>query len=171
MRIASLLLPLVLLTSACTERTPDAPAPEPAEPVIVAPEADDAATPTPPDLVIALSGDPLETTTTDSGVIIETYAPGEGDPSTSGDRLRVVFRAMLADGTVFRSSEQMNTPMTIPLEDGRAVPGLLEGLIGMRPGAERRIRVPWQQGYGENGRPPVPGRTDLIFDVRVLSVN
>ncbi|MEO1128517.1 MAG: FKBP-type peptidyl-prolyl cis-trans isomerase, partial [Planctomycetota bacterium] len=127
--------------------------------------------PTPIDLTIALDDDPIETTTTESGVVIETFAQGEGDPSTSGDRLRVVFRAMLADGTVFRSSEQMNTPMTIPLEDGRAVPGLLDGLLGMRPGTERRIRVPWLQGYGENGRPPVPGRTDLVFDVRVLSVN
>jgi len=122
------------------------------------------------DLTIALGDEPVATRTTASGVEIESFAPGEGEPVAMGDTVRIVFRAMLADGTEFRSSEALGTPLNFELTEGRAVPGLLEGLVGMRPGAERRIRVPWRMGYGEYGRSPVPPKTDLVFEVRMLSI-
>ena len=40
----------------------------------------------------------------------------------------------------------------------------------MRIGGKRKILVPWQMAYGEAGRPPIPPKADLVFDLELLDV-
>jgi hypothetical protein len=48
-------------------------------------------------------------------------------------------------------------PLTIPLGKGVALPGLEEGIVGMRKGEIRRIIVPSELGYSKYpGLEPVP---------------
>lgn len=50
--------------------------------------------------------------------------------------------------------------------------GLCVGLTGMRPGERCRLWVSWELAFGERGsasNPVVPPRTDIVYDVELLS--
>jgi peptidylprolyl isomerase len=40
----------------------------------------------------------------------------------------------------------------------------------MKIGGKRRLFIPWQLAYGAQGRPGIPPKSDLIFDVELLDV-
>ncbi len=67
-------------------------------------------------------------------------------------------------------------PLVFPQGYGRLIPGFDEGFTGMRVGGKRRIFVPWQLGYGTRAipargdHPGIPAKSDLIFDVELVSV-
>lgn len=69
-------------------------------------------------------------------------------------------------------------PLVFPHGVGRVIPGFDAGLEGMRVGGKRRIFVPWQLAYGyraipDHGpdHPGIPAKSDLIFDVELVSVS
>jgi hypothetical protein len=87
---------------------------------------------------------------------------GTGAPVTPGTTVRVRYVASLPDGKVVHDSENM--PSEIILGSSKILCGLERALAGMRPGEERRVVVPWQLAFGEEGHAPeVPPRTDVTF--------
>ncbi len=53
----------------------------------------------------------------------------------------------------------------------RVIQGWDLGFVGMKVGGKRRLFIPWQLAYGENGRPPViPAKADLIFDLELVAI-
>lgn len=68
-------------------------------------------------------------------------------------------------------------PFSFTEGEGRIIPGLDLGVMGMRVGGKRRIIIPYQLAYGirgrslPNGRPGVTPRSDIIFDVDLLDVS
>jgi hypothetical protein len=61
---------------------------------------------------------------------------------------------------------------------GQVIPGLDQGVLGMRVGGKRRIIIPYQMAYGVYGRrgqsaahPGVTPKSDIIFDVELLDVS
>ncbi len=76
------------------------------------------------------------------------------------------------DGTKFDSSVDRGSPITFPYGVHQVIPGWDTGFEGMHIGGKRRIFVPYQLAYGEQGRPPViPAKADLIFDVELVGVS
>jgi len=68
-------------------------------------------------------------------------------------------------------------PFTFNWEDHKVIPGLEQGILGMRVGGKRRIIIPYQMAYGVYGRrgpnaahPGVTPKSDIIFDVDLLDV-
>jgi FK506-binding nuclear protein len=45
------------------------------------------------------------------------------------------------------------------------------GVQGMSVGGERRITVPAKLAYGSKSQPGIPGNSDLIFDLKMISIN
>jgi peptidylprolyl isomerase len=103
---------------------------------------------------------------------IEEIKVGEGHPAGSGDLLLVEYTEKLQDGKVFDSNTSDNRqPLAVILGKSRVIPGFSKGLEGLKRGGQRKITIPWQLAYGEEGRPPViPPKADLIFEVKLLDL-
>jgi peptidylprolyl isomerase len=110
-------------------------------------------------------GDKAETFSLD---YIETKV-GTGAPVEPHKCVSVHYTGYLTDGTKFDSSRDRNQPIEFLYGGHRVIPGWDTGFEGMRMGGERRLFIPWQLAYGENGRGPIPAKAELIFDVEAVS--
>lgn len=103
---------------------------------------------------------------------VETQV-GTGPLAAEHDFFTVKYTGYLAkEGSKFDSSEDHpnKEPITFPYGSHRVIPGWDTGFEGMHVGGKRRIIIPWELAYGENGRPPViPAKADLVFDVELVS--
>jgi hypothetical protein len=100
-------------------------------------------------------------TPVDPNVRIQVLAEGTGNPVTPGMTVRAHYEASLPDGHVIHAEDR---PSEIILGSTKTICGFERALAGMRPGEQRRVEVPWQLAFGDDGRPPeIPPRTDLVF--------
>lgn len=81
----------------------------------------------------------------------------------------VHYTGYLANGTKFDSSVDRGEPISFPYGGHRVIEGWDTGFEGMHVGGKRRLYVPYQLGYGETGRGPIPPRAELIFDVQLIA--
>ena len=94
---------------------------------------------------------------------------GTGPLAESRKYYTVHYTGWLTDGTKFDSSVDRGTPITFPYGARQVIPGWDTGFEGMHVGGKRRLFIPYQLAYGENGRPPViPAKADLIFDIELV---
>lgn len=103
--------------------------------------------------------------------------PGTGDAAQPRKCLYAHYTGWLTDGTKFDSSRdtmpngQPRTPIAFAQGARRVIVGWDVGFEGMKVGGQRRLFIPYQLAYGENGRPPViPPKAELIFDVELMAV-
>jgi hypothetical protein len=112
-----------------------------------------------------LAGEPCSADTpADPAPRIEVLAAGNGEPVASGMTVRVHYVARSSDGTVLHDSHDGNLPSDVVLGSTKTFCGFERALLGMRPGEQRRVLVPWQLAFGESGRPPaIAPRADLVL--------
>jgi FKBP-type peptidyl-prolyl cis-trans isomerase len=107
---------------------------------------------------------------TPSGVEYWDIVVGAGAIATSGKTVGVHYTGWLADGTKFDSSVDRGKPVAFPLGAGKVIRGWDEGIVGMKVGGKRQLRVPASAAYGSRGSGPVPPNAILIFDIQLLAV-
>jgi len=102
---------------------------------------------------------------------IDDIKIGEGAEAKPGNRVQVHYTGrLLSNGKQFDSSIGKK-PFSFTLGKGEVIPGWDEGVVGMKVGGKRVLRIPARLAYGRRGMPPeIPGNADLIFDVELLSV-
>lgn len=154
--------------------TPTAPAdkviPEGAIPIQV-----DVIKPAPP-WAIPADAKPVATETRPDGLIIEDFVIGEGTTVQPDWAVVIQSKGYFKDGKEFDSTYHSGIPMVAPIVS--AVPGIRQGIPGMKVGGKRRLTIPASLAYGDKGSPPadsgrpqiVPPNTDLIFDITLLDV-
>ena len=105
-------------------------------------------------------------------LIIEELIVGDGDEAQDYNKVVVNYTGALLDGSIFDSSlKPGRTPFTFTLGAGSVIKGWDQGVKGMRVGGKRKLTIPPDLGYGDNGAGNVipPGAT-LIFEVELLEI-
>lgn len=103
-----------------------------------------------------------------SGLEIWDAKVGTGAEAPKGATVTIHYTGWLTDegATVFDSSLKRGKAATFPLED--LIKGWQEGIPGMKVGGVRRLKIPYDLAYGENGRPPViPAKATLVFEIEL----
>ncbi|MBI2086721.1 MAG: FKBP-type peptidyl-prolyl cis-trans isomerase [Candidatus Zambryskibacteria bacterium] len=106
----------------------------------------------------------------ETGVQTQDLIIGSGLVATSGDMLTAHYIGTLANGRVFDSSYDRNTPITFTLGVGEVIRGWDEGLLGMREGGKRVLKIAPDYGYGAQAVGAIPANSPLIFEVELLDV-
>jgi peptidylprolyl isomerase len=114
----------------------------------------------------------LSMKTTPSGLKWSDVTVGSGPEVKKGDSVQIVYSGFLEDGTKFDSSADRCQPLDVQnAGQSSALPGLDEGLLGMKKGGRRVLVLPPSLAYGEAGRPPViPMNATLVFDLELRDV-
>ncbi|CAI5459377.1 unnamed protein product [Closterium sp. Yama58-4] len=87
------------------------------------------------------------------------------------DTVRVHYKGMLVDGSVFDSSYERGDPLQFRLGQGNVIKGWDIGILGMCVGEKRKLKIPPHMGYGESGSPPkIPGGATLIFETELVEI-
>jgi FKBP-type peptidyl-prolyl cis-trans isomerase FkpA len=119
----------------------------------------------------SLGVDTTAMTKAPAGFWYTDVAVGQGEEARQGSTVRVHYTGWLPDGTKFDSSRDRGEPFAFTLGAGQVIAGWDEGVKGMKPGGRRKLVLPPQLAYGEEGAPPaIPPRSTLVFDVEVLEV-
>ena len=129
----------------------------------------------PPTVVVEDTGPPPapgEPTFSDSGLGIIDIETGTGETPAPGQTLVVHYTGWVSEGgTKFDSSLDRGTPFEFALGAGRVIAGWDEGLATMKVGGKRRLIIPADLAYGEQGAPPaIPPNAELTFDVELLEI-
>jgi FKBP-type peptidyl-prolyl cis-trans isomerase len=100
---------------------------------------------------------------------------GTGTVATQGRPFLVNYTGWLYDptrpenkGTQFDSNAG-GAPLTV--NPGGVIVGFERGIVGMRVGGLRRVTIPPELGYGQQGRDRIPPNSTLVFDIELLQVN
>ena len=95
--------------------------------------------------------------------------PGSGPAAGPGQQYTVHYAGWLRDGTRFDSSIGKD-PLQFVQGRRQVIAGWEMGFQGMHVGGKRRLFIPYQLAYGEQGRGPIPPKAELIFDVQLLAI-
>ena len=107
--------------------------------------------------------------TTASGLQYEILSECDGDSPKATDEVTVHYHGTLIDGSVFDSSVERGQPATFPVNG--VIPGWVEALQLMSPGAKYKLFIPSDLAYGERGAGQMIGpNTTLIFEVELISI-
>lgn len=101
---------------------------------------------------------------------IEDIKIGTGREVKSGDTVIMHYTGTLEDGTKFDSSLDRNQPFETQIGVGRVIKGWDQGIPDMKVGGKRKLTIPYQLAYGENGYGPIPPKATLIFEVELLNI-
>jgi len=114
-----------------------------------------------------------------SKLIVDDLQKGRGRASKAGSRMVLHFQAWLYDPTqpLGRGPQFESTvgkaPYKFTLQNPETphIKGWEEGLLEMKVGGKRRLIIPPELGYGQNGAGPVipPGAT-LMYEVQLVDV-
>jgi len=116
--------------------------------------------------------DGMQYVTTPSGLQYRDLRVGTGRHPHRADTATVDYIIWLENGTKIDSSYDRGFPFSYLVDTGHVIAGFEEGVASMRVGGLRRLRIPPELAYGENGVPPrIPPNATLIIEVELLRVH
>lgn len=112
---------------------------------------------------------------TPNGVQYKDLKPGSGEAAAVGDVATIQFTGWLDDegrkGKELYNSRQQGKAVAFVIGTERIMQGWNEGVIGMRPGGKRLLKVPPSLGYGAKGvENYIPPDARLIFIIDLLEL-
>lgn len=109
---------------------------------------------------------------TSTGLRYIILEPGTGASPRSGDRVGMLYRGTLLDGTQFDVRTSADKPLVFRLGREEVILGWDQIIPLMKVGEKRLVIIPSSLGYGHRGKPPVIGRdAPLVFEMQLVSIN
>jgi FKBP-type peptidyl-prolyl cis-trans isomerase len=106
---------------------------------------------------------------TSSGLKFAIVEKGRGKSVKSGQTVKVHYSGYLnSNMEMFDSSRERDEPIEFPVGQGKVIPGWDEGMQLLKVGSKAVLIIPYTLGYGENDYGPIPGKSELRFDVEVI---
>ena len=107
---------------------------------------------------------------TDSGLMYKFLDNKNSNKPSKGKKVKVHYKGMLLDGTVFDSSFKRNQPIEFTLGIGQVIKGWDEGISLLGVGDKASFIIPSDLAYGESGAGGViPPNAPLLFEVELIS--
>lgn len=123
----------------------------------------------PPDAPATVAPESLQKSAT--GLQYADLVAGDGATPEKGSIVTVEYTGWLENGEMFDSSFKRPDPFRFSIGQGEVIPGWDEGVMGMKVGGKRQLRVPPELGYGSRAMGPIPPNSTLIFDVELKKVD
>eukprot|EP00933_Yihiella_yeosuensis_P043883 TRINITY_DN38903_c0_g1_i1.p1 TRINITY_DN38903_c0_g1~~TRINITY_DN38903_c0_g1_i1.p1 ORF type:complete len:182 (+),score=32.62 TRINITY_DN38903_c0_g1_i1:57-602(+) len=108
--------------------------------------------------------------TTASGLQYRDLVVGDGDAPKKGDTVQVHYTGKLENGKVFDSSIPRGEPLEFRVGTGQVISGWDEGILTMKVGGKRQLKIPPKLGYGRNGVGPIPPNATLFFECELVKI-
>jgi FKBP-type peptidyl-prolyl cis-trans isomerase FkpA len=107
------------------------------------------------------------------GLVKEDLVVGRGASASSGQDIVVHYVGWLAEGgKQFDSSRARRDPLDFALGAGDVIKGWDQGIEGMKVGGKRKLTIPAELAYGDQGCGGViPPNATLVFEVELLEVS
>jgi FKBP-type peptidyl-prolyl cis-trans isomerase FkpA len=119
------------------------------------------------DIIKYIADNNLNAKKTSTGLYYVITKQGTGKrPTSSSANVTVAYKGYFLDGKVF---DQNPNGFTANLN--QVIRGWTEGLQLFNEGGEGILIVPYDLGYGINGRGSIPGGAVLVFDIKLFTVN
>ncbi|MBI3928259.1 MAG: FKBP-type peptidyl-prolyl cis-trans isomerase [Armatimonadetes bacterium] len=101
----------------------------------------------------------------------KSVTPGKGDRAVkTGDNLRVHYTGW-TDGFKGKNqfdSSQGRMPFPVKLGADQVIPGWEQGLLGMKVGEVRHLKIPHYLGYGNQDKGKIKPYSTLFFEVELV---
>ena len=105
-------------------------------------------------------------------LVKEDLLVGKGATAEAGQDVVVHYVGWLTNGQQFDSSRARRDPLDFALGAGDVIKGWDEGIAGMKVGGKRKLTIPAELAYGDQGCGGViPPQATLIFEVELLEVS
>jgi FKBP-type peptidyl-prolyl cis-trans isomerase len=109
---------------------------------------------------------PGDAGTTASGIAYKSISPGEGDPPSDNDSVKVQLTAWTSDGVTVETTDGRKTPKLVRM-NRPPVPGLGEAIKLMKPGETMRFWIPADLTY--KGRKGAPEGT-ITYEIKLEEI-
>lgn len=119
------------------------------------------------DIIAYIEENNLNATRSNSGLYYVINNEGTGARPTSRSNVTVAYKGQFLDGKVFDESSANGATFGLR----QVIAGWTEGITYFKEGGDGILLVPYNLGYGANGRATIPGGAVLVFDVKLISVN
>ena len=107
---------------------------------------------------------------TKTGLLYKFEEDNQSEKPETGKKVKVHYKGMLLDGTVFDSSYKRNQPYEFTLGIGQVIKGWDEGISLLGVGDKASFIIPSDLAYGESGAGGViPPNATLVFEVELIS--
>ncbi|GHT65152.1 peptidylprolyl isomerase [Spirochaetia bacterium] len=112
------------------------------------------------------------TQVTPSGIRYLIQKEGKGEKPAAGKTVRVAYKGMLLNGTVFDGSDFHGGPMSFQAGVGKVIKGWDETIMDMKVGEKRLAVIPPELAYGDRavGNGLIPANSFLVFEMELVSV-
>ena len=107
---------------------------------------------------------------TSSGLLYKFEKENNSHKPSNGNKVKVHYKGILLDGTVFDSSFKRNQPIEFTLGVGQVIKGWDEGISLLGIGDKASFIIPSDLAYGAAGAGGViPPNATLVFEVELIS--
>ena len=97
---------------------------------------------------------------------------GKGEAIAAGDTVALHIVAYRGDtGEKITSTWPEGAPVSLTLEEGGSLPGIIKGVPGMKVGGRRQMTIPYADAFGADGNKEMklPAKTDLVLVVDLIA--